>query len=181
MARLFARLITLHQRHISPYKGFQCAYRVLHGGDSCSQYVKRMVLQQGVWNIFSTARKRFSECRYAKEALIRSRSNQSADSPNTSAEESPKKRRWFSHPLFEFADLPFDCCCSASAAAAASGANAAERGAEGAAGAADAAAEIASGGAEAVGAAAETVAGGAEAASGCAGGCVEAVPFDCCG
>ncbi len=30
--------ITGYQRYLSPYKGFRCAHRVLHQGESCSQY-----------------------------------------------------------------------------------------------------------------------------------------------
>jgi len=33
-------LISLYQRYVSPYKGFRCAHRVLHGGDSCSEYIQ---------------------------------------------------------------------------------------------------------------------------------------------
>lgn len=32
-----------YQRYLSPHKGFVCAHRRLHGGDSCSQYVKTVL------------------------------------------------------------------------------------------------------------------------------------------
>jgi len=41
-------LIAAYQRHISPHKGFHCAYRVQHGGQSCSGYIKRMIHERGL-------------------------------------------------------------------------------------------------------------------------------------
>jgi hypothetical protein len=35
--------ITAYQNHVSPYKGFSCAYRVAYGGESCSAFVKRTI------------------------------------------------------------------------------------------------------------------------------------------
>nr|WP_298915317.1 membrane protein insertion efficiency factor YidD [uncultured Nostoc sp.] len=35
--------ITAYQKYISPSKGFCCSHRLLHGGDSYSNYVKRML------------------------------------------------------------------------------------------------------------------------------------------
>jgi putative component of membrane protein insertase Oxa1/YidC/SpoIIIJ protein YidD len=40
--------ITAYQNHVSPYKGFSCAYRVAYGGESCSAFVKRTIGEQGV-------------------------------------------------------------------------------------------------------------------------------------
>ncbi|WP_338027215.1 membrane protein insertion efficiency factor YidD [Trichormus azollae] len=36
-----------YQIHISPHKGFQCAHRVLYGSESCSQYIKRVIAEEG--------------------------------------------------------------------------------------------------------------------------------------
>lgn len=38
--------ITAYQKYISPSKGFCCSHRLLPGGDSCSNYVKRMLSEQ---------------------------------------------------------------------------------------------------------------------------------------
>nr|WP_313926652.1 membrane protein insertion efficiency factor YidD [Anabaena sp. FACHB-1237] len=61
--------ITRYQRYISPHKGFRCAHRVLHGGESCSQYVKRQVAENGLKMAFFQARKRFEECKQANQTL----------------------------------------------------------------------------------------------------------------
>jgi putative component of membrane protein insertase Oxa1/YidC/SpoIIIJ protein YidD len=68
-ARLAAWSIRLYQRRISPYKGFVCAHRVLHRGESCSQYVLRIVQQQGVRIAITAARLRFRDCRAAAHRL----------------------------------------------------------------------------------------------------------------
>ncbi|MEH1893529.1 MAG: membrane protein insertion efficiency factor YidD [Nostoc sp.] len=38
--------ITAYQKYISPSKGFCYSHRLLHGGDSCSNYVKTLLNQQ---------------------------------------------------------------------------------------------------------------------------------------
>lgn len=40
--------IRAYQRHVSPWKGFSCAYRVLTGGDSCSAYGYRAIARHGL-------------------------------------------------------------------------------------------------------------------------------------
>ncbi|MDZ8088236.1 MAG: membrane protein insertion efficiency factor YidD [Nostoc sp. DedQUE12b] len=37
---------TAYQKYISPSKEFSCSHRLLHGGDSCSNYIKRMLNEQ---------------------------------------------------------------------------------------------------------------------------------------
>lgn len=72
-AALAAWSIRLYQRRISPYKRFVCAHRVLHRGESCSQYVLRLVNSQGVWRAAGAARRRFRECRQAALLLAKNR------------------------------------------------------------------------------------------------------------
>ncbi len=61
--------ISGYQRHLSPHKGFSCAYRVLHGGESCSQYVKRMIAERGWHGAIAAARERFDACSAANSQL----------------------------------------------------------------------------------------------------------------
>lgn len=89
--------ITGYQRHISPYKGFACAHRVLYGGESCSQYVKRVIAEDGFRSAVIQSRQRFHDCKQANH-ILRSRQaqcqrrsqshNQEQEEQNTS---SPKK------------------------------------------------------------------------------------------
>lgn len=64
-SRLATGLIRFYQRRISPIKGFRCAHRALHGGDSCSEAILKLVQTQGVWNCLSDVRQRFRECALA--------------------------------------------------------------------------------------------------------------------
>lgn len=62
-------LITSYQKHISPKKGFSCAHRVLHGGESCSQYIKRIILKQGLLGAIPLSRQRLQACKAANQVL----------------------------------------------------------------------------------------------------------------
>lgn len=61
--------IQFYQRFISPYKGFRCAHATLHKGDSCSQAIKKIILEQGVWNSKTLIKVRFAQCRLAAQTL----------------------------------------------------------------------------------------------------------------
>lgn len=62
-------VITGYQKHISPHKGFVCAHRVLYGGESCSQYIKRVVSQYGLKVAFVKSHERFQACKQANQIL----------------------------------------------------------------------------------------------------------------
>ncbi|MBL1177435.1 membrane protein insertion efficiency factor YidD [Pantanalinema sp. GBBB05] len=62
-------LISLYQTRISPHKGFSCAYRVLHRDESCSQYIKRTIQTQGLWQSLPLIRDRFRACKTANQIL----------------------------------------------------------------------------------------------------------------
>jgi len=64
-----ASAIIGYQRYLSPYKGFCCAHRVRHGGDSCSEFVRQAVLAEGLWSALPIIRLRFAECKAAALAL----------------------------------------------------------------------------------------------------------------
>jgi putative component of membrane protein insertase Oxa1/YidC/SpoIIIJ protein YidD len=86
-------LIAGYQKHISPQKGFSCAHRLLHGGESCSQYIKRLIAQEGLVEAVRASRQRFQACREANE-ILNARSSyrcQNEDSPNP--EQKTKRRR----------------------------------------------------------------------------------------
>jgi putative component of membrane protein insertase Oxa1/YidC/SpoIIIJ protein YidD len=67
--------INAYQRYMSPYKGFTCAHRHLYKGDSCSQYVKRIVVEESLEGAWIAIRERFQECREANLILRNSGSN----------------------------------------------------------------------------------------------------------
>ncbi|MBD2039188.1 membrane protein insertion efficiency factor YidD [Microcoleus sp. FACHB-672] len=64
-----AALIGGYQKHISPKKGFSCAYRVLHGKESCSEFIKRTILEQGLIEAIPAARHRLQACKAANQVL----------------------------------------------------------------------------------------------------------------
>nr|WP_290223739.1 membrane protein insertion efficiency factor YidD [Trichocoleus desertorum] len=94
-----ASAIAGYQKHLSPHKGFSCAHRLLHRGESCSQYVKRMILEQGLWAAIPAMRSRFAECKVANQVLqarrtrhllqAQSRRTRDADKPGDRGSHSP--------------------------------------------------------------------------------------------
>ncbi len=63
--------ISYYQKYLSPLKGYSCAHRILHRGESCSQYVKRTFGEQNFKTALSMTRERFNECSLAALELNR--------------------------------------------------------------------------------------------------------------
>jgi putative component of membrane protein insertase Oxa1/YidC/SpoIIIJ protein YidD len=61
--------IVFYQRHLSPHKGYCCAYRAHTGRCSCSEFARRFVLRAGCWRLLHVLPRRFAKCRAAHLAL----------------------------------------------------------------------------------------------------------------
>ncbi len=64
-----AMLISGYQKYLSPHKGFSCAHRLWHRGESCSQYTKRAIVERGLIVAIPLVRERFRECKVANERI----------------------------------------------------------------------------------------------------------------
>jgi len=73
--------INIYQAYISPYKGFQCAYAFLYGGNSCSQAIKQTLLEEGCIKGFHYSRSRFKHCKNANNILKKRRKEGACDCP----------------------------------------------------------------------------------------------------
>ena len=112
--------IRFYQRYLSPYKGFQCAYRAHTGRHSCSEYAKRIIRKRGVNALFTALPRQFARCRSAYTALLAAQAAQF----QTQQPSQKKKDKSDYCPLdacsgcdvpFERIDLPCDigpCDCS---------------------------------------------------------------------
>jgi putative component of membrane protein insertase Oxa1/YidC/SpoIIIJ protein YidD len=69
MKWMIAGLITIYQTYFSRYKKFYCAHRLLHGGASCSEAIREIVLSKGIYAGFADIRERFRSCREAASVL----------------------------------------------------------------------------------------------------------------
>ncbi|MPV36946.1 membrane protein insertion efficiency factor YidD [Georgenia subflava] len=69
LTRSADRAICFYQRRISPRKGWSCAHRVAHGGASCSQAVRELVIERGVLRSVPSTVARFFAC-YQAAALL---------------------------------------------------------------------------------------------------------------
>jgi uncharacterized protein len=63
------RSILLYQNHISPRKGFRCAYSVFHNDLSCSSFCKNEIATDGVIKGITSTLKRFQSCRHAELSI----------------------------------------------------------------------------------------------------------------
>lgn len=54
--------ITFYRRHLSPHKGFSCAYRVHTGCASCSALGLRAIRRYGVWKGIRVLLQRMERC-----------------------------------------------------------------------------------------------------------------------
>ena len=63
------RLIDVYQVHLSPRKGFSCAFHALHGGPSCSRAVREALVIDGLIGGWRALRSRARLCRDAAIVL----------------------------------------------------------------------------------------------------------------
>lgn len=61
-ARLALAAIRGYQRHLSPHKGFSCAYRCATGRASCSAHGYRVIERFGLWNGLALLQRRLRLC-----------------------------------------------------------------------------------------------------------------------
>ncbi|WP_406850299.1 membrane protein insertion efficiency factor YidD [Chromobacterium phragmitis] len=62
LKRLALSLIRVYQRHLSPRKGFGCAYRGATGRSGCSGLAYRAIRRYGAWRGCRIARARLLRC-----------------------------------------------------------------------------------------------------------------------
>jgi putative component of membrane protein insertase Oxa1/YidC/SpoIIIJ protein YidD len=67
--------IIAYKNYISPHKGFYCPHRLLHGGDSCSDYVKTMLTNQSLTEALKSSIQRFQACTKASKTFTIASSN----------------------------------------------------------------------------------------------------------
>jgi len=70
MRHFFIFLITLYQKHLSPHKGFSCAYACYHHSISCSSMVKNIIAEHGVIAGWPLIKQQFKQCQTAYHLLI---------------------------------------------------------------------------------------------------------------
>lgn len=58
-----------YQQYISPHKGFSCAHRKLYGGESCSEYFRRLVISYGLSQAIPMLQQRLKDCQQSYEIL----------------------------------------------------------------------------------------------------------------
>ncbi len=69
LSQLSLLAIRGYQRHLSPRKGYACAYRMAHGGTGCSGFAKAAIAESGLIAALPLIRARFQACRTAALSL----------------------------------------------------------------------------------------------------------------
>lgn len=67
------RGINFYQKWLSPHKGYSCAHRQVHGGLSCSEYVKQAFLHNDLKTSIELANQRFHACGQASKVSSQTR------------------------------------------------------------------------------------------------------------
>ncbi|APW59190.1 membrane protein insertion efficiency factor YidD [Paludisphaera borealis] len=76
LGRFMVVLIRGYQRHLSPRKGYSCAHRVKHGGESCSEFARNIFAHEGWRAGLGSLQARFVACHAASRSLNADRLNQ---------------------------------------------------------------------------------------------------------
>ena len=71
-----AQMIVAYQRHLSPLKGFSCAHRAFHGGESCSEWSRRALLRVGLMRFPALLFRRLKACGAAYDMLVQAQSGE---------------------------------------------------------------------------------------------------------
>ena len=101
-------LIEFYQQYISPWKGFSCAHRVYHGGHSCSEAVKKIIGEQGLFAGLTRIRQRFRECAEAARAVrVKMAAKMHGPQIQLDTKQPQGKRKWYEYA--DCAALPCDC------------------------------------------------------------------------
>lgn len=66
---LLKSLIIAYQRWLSPFKGFSCAHRIMHGGTSCSGYALQILESESPLRLLQLMHQRFRDCANADASL----------------------------------------------------------------------------------------------------------------
>lgn len=69
MRFIVIKCIKFYQRFLSSRKGYSCAHHRLHGGHTCSNAVKEIILENGFFSSISKTKLRFQACRTASVSL----------------------------------------------------------------------------------------------------------------
>jgi len=101
-------LINFYQKYISPHKGFACAHRVLHGGNSCSQHVKNLLIEQDLQSAIQLSRQRFQACKDAR-IILHSEQIDSEDFEKETPQKEPEKNKFCNESTCNTITLPFEC------------------------------------------------------------------------
>lgn len=62
-------MINRYKSSVSPYKGYTCPHRLVYGEESCSDFVKRVLIQQSLSEALNSSYHRFKACNQARHIL----------------------------------------------------------------------------------------------------------------
>ena len=75
LTKISISLINVYQYYISPHKGYHCAHRTYTGEDSCSQFAKLAIQDNGLFSAFPLIKEQFNKCSFASEKIKEQKEN----------------------------------------------------------------------------------------------------------
>jgi putative component of membrane protein insertase Oxa1/YidC/SpoIIIJ protein YidD len=110
-------LLALYQRYLSPYKGFKCAYGVLHGHGTCSAMAKRIITHDGVVAGWPQIRQQLRDCSQSYQVLqtlavgVQSPAQFNEEIIRWRKRDEPDRQSWFYEVTAGCTDLAIQCGC----------------------------------------------------------------------
>jgi putative component of membrane protein insertase Oxa1/YidC/SpoIIIJ protein YidD len=83
---IYRFLIKLYQRHLSPRKGYRCAYSLEHGGTGCSGAVLNILEEKGALRGWSDIKLRFARCTDAADEQKKRKKQREKKKPDSAAD-----------------------------------------------------------------------------------------------
>jgi len=80
MRSLVLVAISVYKKYVSPFKGFRCAYGVLHGGNSCSTEIYELINKHGVLKGIPLAKVQLKRCTAAYKILSSEKEDETGES-----------------------------------------------------------------------------------------------------
>ena len=68
--QLAVTALTIYQRHVSPHKGWCCAYRATTGEESCFEYAKVTIQRFGFRSSLPIIKGRLMSCAHASRSVV---------------------------------------------------------------------------------------------------------------
>jgi len=110
--RIALSIIRIYKNHISPLKGFRCAYGVFHGGKSCSTRIYEIIEENGLIGGIPLIRAQLNNCSsaYSRIAADKERKKKKRNKKKQQPKQKEENSSWCDLPCHGIDCLPVGRC-----------------------------------------------------------------------